>query len=123
MIPLPGLGGDASQGLIRLVYGKKEKPPPNRVSYNGLIRFPESSSISRITIVSVYHTSNKLPRIMFHISYRLTLLMRSPESCHDSGKLISSVIRYDIWNMIQGILLDDMKHDSEFLCSSGAHET
>eukprot|EP00116_Pleurobrachia_bachei_P017643 sb/3477905/ len=67
--------------------------------------------------------SNKVPRIMLHISYRLTLLMRSPESCHDSGKLISSVIQYEILSMIQGILLSDMRHDSEFLCSSGAHET
>eukprot|EP00116_Pleurobrachia_bachei_P011795 sb/3472057/ len=39
--------------------------------------------------------------------------MRSPESYRDSGKLIRSVIRYEIWNMIRGSLLADMRHDSE----------
>ena len=32
---------------------------------------------------------------------------------HGSGKLIRSVILYEIWNVIQESLLDDMRHDSE----------
>ena len=60
---------------------------------------------------------------MFHImSYSITLLISFPESWHDSGDLISSVRRYEIWNMIRGSLLEvwytntivirDMEHDS-----------
>eukprot|EP00116_Pleurobrachia_bachei_P018254 sb/3478516/ len=84
------------------------------VSYR-LISFP---AVPRIMFhIISYRTCtllhNKLPRMMSHIPYRFTLLMKSPESCHDSRKLIRSVIRYGIWNMIRGSLLDDMRHNLE----------
>eukprot|EP00116_Pleurobrachia_bachei_P016393 sb/3476655/ len=63
-----GLEGDVSQGFIRLVDEGKQ----------GFITLVDGTKIERAiktSSESCLISSNKLPRIMFHISYRITLLI------------------------------------------------
>eukprot|EP00116_Pleurobrachia_bachei_P008268 sb/3468530/ len=85
-LPFLDLGADVSLGLIRLVDGGTQ----------GFIRLVDGKKEKE---------QYKPP------PNRQCETIRDME--HDSGELIIIVTRYEMWNMIRGSLLDDMRHDSE----------